>query len=292
MRKLALIATLAALAACVSQQAPGIQEFGRIKTSSIRGQDPTRGRLFISFVREGAEGDRQVARLPTAYASASVTLSSSSGLLTAPLTRAINLTTPATQSLTVFSKLRPGSGYGLDVNLFNGVASVAKGKRTGVTLSSGINQVTVIMGVTGDIAITTSNTGNTIGDTTAWIIAKGDTVTFDTGFGSDEQTKYLSAHPGRSLVLKVSLGDGLTDDLTSPAAVDTLLATASAPFQSFTWDTSVPTPHFDPALLTTTGTQASRIKFQIVDDLGAIVGESILQPVSVIGAASIDLALQ
>jgi hypothetical protein len=50
---------------------------------------------------------------------------------------------------------------------------------------------------------------------------------------------------------------------------------------------------FDPtASLTSTGTQASQMVFRIVDDLGNVVGESILKPLSVGSAASLDLKLQ
>ena len=292
MRQLLWLAAPLVLVACATPDARTSIDHVRQREASIRGQDPTRGRLFVTFRQEGADGDRQVARLPVTYASASVTLSNSASLLVSSLNRTISLAAPATQSTAVFGKLRPGSGYALDVSLFDGAESVATGKRTAITLSSGINPVTVVMSETGAIAIATSETGNTVGSPATWIIARGDTVTFDTGFGPDELPRYQTSNPGRTLTMRVLLGDGQTDDLVSPPAADTLLATASAPFHSFTWDTGNPGSIFDPANLTTTGTQASRLKFQLVDDRGAIVGESIMSPVSVVEASSIDLALQ
>jgi hypothetical protein len=292
MRQFLWLVTPMMLVACARAEAPVPVDHVRQRTASIRGQDPTRGRLFVTFRQDAGSGDRQLARLPSSYASASVTLSNQASLLANPLTRTLSLAAPASQSTAVFGRLRPGSGYALDVNLFDGAQSVATGKRTALTLSSGINPVTVVMSETGEIAIATSHNGNTVGSVASWIIAKGDTVTFDTGFGPDELPRYQASNPGRNLTMRVYLGDGQSDDLLDPPAVDTLLATASAPFDTFTWNTGSPGASFDPANLTTTATQASRLKFQLVDDLGAIVGESILAPLSVVAAAAIDLELQ
>lgn len=287
------------LASCATTTVASQTVFSKVREATIRGVDLTRTRLFVNLMQATPGSYRTVQKLPANYASASVTLSNAS-LLTGSLVRTVNFATTSSPQIiasgsTSFTRLRTGPGYGVDISLFNAGSIVSTGRRSALTLVAGTNVVNVIMSASGDIAITNSNQGNTVGTSGNWFITKGDTVTFDTGFASDEHTKYLVGdNASRSLSMRVYIGDGASDDLTNPAAADTLVATTSAPFDSFTWDTSAVTNlGFNPMTsLTETGTQQSRIKFQIVDDLGAVVGESILTPVSVGGAAAIDLKLQ
>ena len=227
--------------------------------------------------------------------------SASPSLLVSPLVRTVTFTATASPQVVTaasanFTRLRVGSDYGVNVSLYDGSTVVGSGRRTGISLLAGVNVVSIIMSPNGDLAITGSGQGNTVGDSNGWFVTKGDTVTFDTGFSATEHTTYVADNPARTLTMQILVNDGLADDLTSATAgtSETLVATASAPFDSFSWDTSVVSnTGFNPTTsLTDTGTQASQMVFRIVDDLGNVVGESILKPLSVGSAASLSLKLQ
>ncbi|MEB3299516.1 MAG: hypothetical protein VKO21_08535 [Candidatus Sericytochromatia bacterium] len=303
MKEISLLPVVALLASCASSTVATQVLVGKTRTATIAGYDRTHTRLFVNFIRQDAATERAIQKLPANYASASITLSNTAvpSLLASSLTRTVTFTTPTAPEVvsaasTTFTRLRVGSGYGVGVSFFNSGTLVGTGRRTGITLSAGPNTISIIISPTGDLAITNSSQGNTVGDNTGWFITKGDTVTFNTGFANDEHTKYVADNPGRTLTMRVLANDGLADDLTSGnvGTAERLVATASAPFNSFTWDTSVVSnTGFNPASdLTDSGTQASQLKFQIVDDLGAVVGESVLKPLSVGSAASLNLKLQ
>ncbi|MEB3188420.1 MAG: hypothetical protein VKP72_13380 [bacterium] len=302
MNKFAMLAALSIVTSCALSPEAGPVKVFQKRTASIVGQDPTMTRLFVNFFR-GDAARRTVQELPSNFASASVTLSNSAtpSLLAAPLVRTVTFAATASPQVIAsgsanFTRLRVGSDYGLNVSLYDGSTVVGSGRRTGVKLDPGINVVSIIMSPNGDLAITGSNQGNSVGDTTGWFVTKGDIVTFDTGFSATEHSTYVADNPGRTLTMRVLINDGQVDDLTSASAgaTETLVATASAPFDTFTWDTStVSNTGFNPTTgLTDTGSQASQMVFRIVDDQGNVVGESVLKPLSVDSAASLGLKLQ
>ncbi|MEB3186203.1 MAG: hypothetical protein VKP72_02050 [bacterium] len=303
MNKFAVLAALSLVTSCAVSPETGPVKVVTKRTASIVGYDPTMTRLFVNFFRGDAAARRAIQALPASFASASVTLSNAAtpSLLVSPLSRTVTFTATSSPQVVSagsanFTRLRVGTHYGVNVSLYDGSNVVASGRRTGIELVAGVNTVSVIMSPNGDLAITGSNQGNTVGDSNGWFVTKGDTVTFDTGFSASEHTTYVADNPGRTLTMQVLVNDGQIDDLTSAiaGASETLVATASAPFDSFVWDTSaVSNTGFNPtSSLTDTGTQASQMIFRIVDDLGNVVGESILKPLSVGSAASLDLKLQ
>ncbi|MEB3204782.1 MAG: hypothetical protein VKP57_08780 [Candidatus Sericytochromatia bacterium] len=301
MKRIALLPAALLLASCAATTVGTQVMMGKTRTASIVGYDPLHTRLFVTFAKRDGQGTRTVQQLPTSYASASVVLSNAA-LLASSLTRSITFASTNSSELVVanttsFTRLRTGSGYELNVSLQDGAsAEVGRGRRTGITLTPGTNTVSIIISPNGDLAITGSNQGNNVGNNTGWFVTKGDTVTFDTGFASDEHTKFLTDNPGATLSMQVLINDGAADDLTQAGsgASEQIVATVSAPFDSFVWDTSTTSnTGFNPTTgLTDTGSQASRMKFQIVDSNGNVLGESILSPLSVGGAAAIDLKLQ
>lgn len=250
----------------------------------IAGYDRDRARVAVVMVNQSNGAERTIQQLPTAYDAALLTLTNSSNLLTAPATKSIALAAPGSQSSGIFSALRPGSGYGLGVELRHSGTAVAEGSAANISLAAGeLKVVTIVMGVLNQLEITTSG-NNTVGNATDWLITKGDTVTFKTGFAANEGT--VTNSPVQKM--QIVLGSGLYTDGSNGRVI----AEKTDGYDHFVWNTGAQTATFDPNHLTGSGTQRSSLKFRLLDSKGNLVGETTLSPVSVIDGAVIDLKLQ
>lgn len=247
--------------------------------------------MMVTMVKEpGIALGRNTLALPAAYSAADLTLSNSNSLLAANQTKTIAIANGTAQATGVYTSLRPGSGYKLEAVVKNAGTRVAAGFVDGVTLIAGSNTVTIILGIDGNIKIATggSGAGNTFGDATEWIIVKGDTYTFNTGFDSNEATK-VNGQYINNLKMQVILGSAIYSPNTQPIIDE---VTTNLNQYVFTTGTSVnpsSTPGYDKDKLTVAA--GSNIIFRLKSGTQT-VGESTLTPVRVIAGADINLVLQ
>jgi hypothetical protein len=292
---MALPLVVALAASACSYGTPATTRFNYLshKVASIRGQTREFARMLVTVVREPELPGFRTQKLPGAYTSADLVLSNTStSLLTANLSKALSIATGTTQATGVYTALRPGSGYKLTCTLKNNSTSVGSGYADSITLVAGVNTVTIIIGVLGDIKISTSGNNNAVGDANEWIIVKGDTYTFDTGFDSNEKTK--STSPSSSLKMKVILGSAIYDPNGDSSQTNRIVDEETDNFNTWqlitgTSANSTAEPGYNKDELTVAG--GSSITFRLASG-SAIVGESVLSPVRVIEGSSLNLQLQ
>jgi len=237
-RSTAFIATALALSAC-SQFVPGITEISYVsnKLASIRGQTKDFSRLLVSVVREPEVPVFKIQKLPAAYTSADLVLSNygNPSLLSANLSKSLAIANGTTQATGVYAGLKPGDNYKLACTLKNNATAVGSGYADSITLRAGVNLVTIIISVLGDIKVLTSENKNTFGDSGEWIIVKGDTYTFDTGFDADEKTKTTT--PSGNLKMQVIFSSVIYNGGT--AQPDRILAETTSAFNTWSLVSSV-----------------------------------------------------
>lgn len=255
--------------------------------ASIATAPMTQSRLVVQVKDLRAPAQRRVQNLTgLTYDYANLTLANAT-LLTASKTSGVSMS--GSQKAQIYTGLRPGTGYGLDVVLRNGGSA---GTRVGtghadLTLAPGTNTAIVVISQDGQLSFTTSVSGNILGDNaTGWLIVKGDTVTLNTGFAATETGV---AH------MDVGLSASLYGTATTVASITT---TGGAGCDHYTWNTGLLATAngatFDPAQLvgTSTGTQHGTVTFTLYGATNNVIGRSTLSNVSVIDPASIDLQLQ
>lgn len=258
------------------------QTFSRFMVAgepSVMGIVPTQARMLVSVTRAvSARAAQNVGGLT--FDGADLSLANAT-LLTGPSTKSITLAASATSSAGVFSALRPGAGYSLDVTLKNGVTPVGVSHAASISLPAGLTTpVTVVVGANGEIEVATSSVGNAVGSSGAWTLAKGDTVILKTGFAASESGVAK---------LQVSLSDSLYGS-------ESIIAETGSNFDRFSWTTGADATNggysYTAANLTTTGSQNGTITFTLLDGGGKVVGRTRLTGVSVEAGASMDLKLQ
>jgi len=291
-----LAAALSASACTAIEPAVTQVNFLSNKLASIRGQTREFSRLMVTVIREEPMTPAfNVQKLPAAYTSADLVLSNTGNpsLLSANLGKTLNISTGTTQATGVYSGLRPGDNYKLTCTLKNNTTSVGSGYADSITLRAGVNTVYIIISVTGDIKIGTSGNNNTFGDSNEWIIVKGDTYTFDTGFDSNEKTK--STSPSSSLKMQIILSSVIYDpNASSPQVPSRIIAETTTDFNTYTFVTGTDANKtsnvgFDKDELTVA--TGGSITFRLASG-SAIVGESVLSPVRVIEGSTVNLQLQ
>ncbi len=266
---------------CTTPQAMNTN-FAIRKQATMAGVDMQHSRLIVTIVREGLKSeDRAVQKMPGTYDNVDLTLSNTNSLLTANKTSAdIALASPATQKTTVFSALRPGSGYKLAAVLQDGAGTVGSGYADGITLIAGQTKVvTIVISVNGDITVSTNGggNGNTIGDATEWFVVKGDTVTLNTGFnnaeaGVDKMEVYINGELYATANKKI-------DEKTSS-------------FASYTFASGTDIAGFTYVADDLTPSTGNTVTFRLKDADGNTIGESVLNPLTVLDPAAITLQLQ
>ncbi len=284
-----------ALSAC-SYAVPTITEYNLVshKLASIKGQTKEFSRLMVSVIKEPVMPSFDVQKLPAAYTSAELVLSNTGNPspLSASSSKTLAISNGTTQATGVYTALRPGSNYKLACTLKNNTTSVGSGYADSITLQAGVNTVTIIIGVLGDIKISTSGNNNAVGDATEWIIVKGDTYTFDTGFDSNEGTKTTS--PSSNLKMQIILGSAIYDPNGDSSQPNRIIAETTSAFNTYQFVTgtsvnSTSQPGYNKDELTVAG--GSSITFRLASG-SAIVGESVLSPVRVVEGSSLNLQLQ
>ncbi len=260
------------------------------KVAGIVGQSKDDSRLLVAVVREDALPAFHVQKLPSTYSGAEIVLSNANSLLTSSLSKTLTIASGTTQAIGVYSALRPGNGYALACSLKNGAAVVGSGRADSITLAAGVNTVTIIIGVNGDIKVATSDTHNAVGDSGEWVVVKGDSITFNTGFDADEHTK---ATAPAGLEMQVILGNAIYDP-TGPAGANRIVAEKTSGFDQYRFETgtsvaAASVPGYDKDKLVAAGN--SSVTFRLLSGT-AVVGESTLSPVRVIDPASLNLQLQ
>jgi len=247
-------------------------------TPSIKGVITDQARMMISVTREKAAYSVQV---PVAsFDNIDFTLSNPT-LLSQDLTANKPMSGSGTSNQ-VFTALRPGPGYSLDLELKLGTARAGMSHVSPIQLIAGeTNHVTVVVGIDGRIDVTQSSAKNHTGTAGAWIIAKGDTIALDTGFGTLNSTQITNA---KAETLRVKL----SPELYADGAV-VVSESIPANFDQFTWNTATSTATYDPTklMLNVAGT----ITFEILDEHGAIIGRSELRNVTIQQGQGVDIEI-
>lgn len=242
---------------------------------ALKGVVANQARLIVSISRAASMGTQGVTGLT--FDSADLTLTNGSGLLSTPATATADLTGNLTQTV-VFSALRPGGGYALDLVLKNGGTRVGGSHASSITLAAGTSTtVGIVIGKDNQITIATSEAKNTAGSAGAWVIAKGDKVVLNTGFASAETNAvkmcvYLDAvlYGTRSKIAEKTSG-----------------------FNQFEWATgtatNTATESYNPASLMVTS--GGTVTFELLNSSDKIIGRTSLENVTIEGGANIDLNL-
>lgn len=292
MNRLSISPVLAALAlltvsACAAQPEVPFARFYAGGQPSIAGVAPNQSRLMFSILREVPDSYGVQAVTGLTYASASVTLrNTSTTVLPTPVTKAVTLDANHAAG-SVFSALRPGGGYSVSVSLRSAAdAQVGSGVAEDLDLpAGGTKAVTIVIGRDGQVAVSSSDIGNGFGSAGAYVLTKGDTVVFNTGFAGNE-----SAVKTWSVILSPEL-------YGTEAKIATFDATTT-PFNTFTWPTGTSNAtggfSFDHTKLTASpsGGQNGTLTFELYDATGKVVGRSTLSHVSMLLGSSISLQLQ
>lgn len=273
---LALIAGIG-LCGCLAPQT--FSRFSVAGEPSVMGIVPTQARMLVSVTRQVPGRTTQNVGSVT-FDGADLSLANAT-LLTAPIAKTVGLPANATSSAAVFTALRPGAGYSLDITLKNGVTPVGVSHAASISLPAGVTTpVTVVVGANGEIQVATSSVGNVVGTAGAWSLAKGDTLTLKTGFASSES--------GVAKLL-VTLSASLY-------GTESVIAETTSNFERFTWTTGTNATNgaytYTASNLTTTGSQNGTITFTLLNADGKVVGRTRLTGVSVEAGAAMDLKLQ
>jgi len=247
-------------------------------TPSIQGVLNEQARLMVSVTRE--QGPRTLAG---SYDTVSLTLKNSS-LLTQDLS--ITRTLSNNVASQVFTALRPGPGYTLDVVVNQDNERVGMSHVDTITLSAGVtNRVNVVIGLDNRVTITQSAAQNSVGDISTWIIAKGDHVVLNTGFGMLDAPQLTASGAAR---LRVKLSPELYPGGLTLATVN---LDGSQKTDAFPWDTRVAQGSYDPASLTADNATLGTITFELLTADGKIVGRSEMNKVRVVEGQSLNIEL-
>ena len=251
-------------------------------TPSVQDVVPDQARILVTVTRENGY---QV-QAPSPFDYVSFTLKNST-FLNAPLTKGITLT-PGQNAGLMFTALRPGAGYSLDLVLKQGGAA---GTESGmshadtITLTAGqTTTVNIVIGLDNRISVTYSDpqAPNHKWADPGHLIVTGGTLNLNTGFGSLSDEDIDGADISH---MRVTLSSGLH---TGGAVIDTLLPADTANFRRFTWDSTTTLGAFNPANLLSGGT--GTVTFELITSSGAIVGRSEMD-VTIFKGSSIDINL-
>ncbi|HEY9898169.1 MAG TPA: hypothetical protein V6D00_03200 [Pantanalinema sp.] len=272
------------LAGCATLETRPFAQFYTSGQPSIAGVAPYQSRLMFSVIREGEPERSAQAITGLTYSTVGVTLTNTdTSLLPSALTKNVTLD-GGNQAASVFSALRPGGGYSVSVSLKDaGSTQVGSGVAENVSLPAGMTTpVTIVIGRDGNVKVASSTTGNGFGTSSAYVVAKGDSVVLNTGFSGTE-TAVAS--------WSVSLSSSLYGTNAKIAAYP-----ASTNFSTFTWSTAAAASNggfsYAPANLTTMGTQDGDITFELYDSANKVIGRSVLSHVSVVNGAAMSITLQ
>lgn len=251
-------------------------------TPSIQDVVPDQARILVSVSH--AKGFRVQAPAPYDYASFTL---KNDDLLASSLTKGGNLNYGQDTSI-MFTALRPGNGYSLDLVLKQGGAL---GTESGmshadkITLTAGqTSTVNMVIGLDNRITVTY---GDPQAPNHKWsapehLIVTGGTVNLNTGFGSISDTDIDAADISH---MRVTLSPELH---TGGAVLDTLLKADTVNFRTFAWDTTTEAGTFDPDALQNGA--SGTITFELLTSTGAIVGRSEMD-VTLFRGANIDITL-
>lgn len=272
------------LSACAVTNEPPFAQFSVSESAGIAGIVPQQARVRFAIVRDRPLGLRPQAIAGLTISTASVTLTNANpGILAMPLTKNLSLDGHNMAS-SVFSALRPAGGYALSVALrdANNVP-IGSGVAEGLAFPAGVTStVTIVIGQDNQVAISASSVGNDFGTAGAYVISRGDTLLLKTGFAGTE-----TAVSSWSVILSSSLYRGSGAIASFPGSTD---------FSSIIWATGTANNsggwHYDPNLLTVTGTPSGTIKFELYDATNKVIGRSTLSNVSILDGAGLNVQLQ